>query len=751
MGWRDRAKPVGAKPAGGSWRDRARKVEAPDAGITPEQQTELEARKAELDETMPLDRLEAAVTKETNALPPVPKRAEKPWYDQMVEQTGVAGPLGEWLLKKAGRAADAAKVGAANSASLGMLPEVLASEDAMDAVTGPRGDESVTNVTTAVNRVKSLGRRGVEFGKRLLEDPADTVKTAASAYFPAQDDVNTAAGKLNEAEPVGSLVGNVWGAGLGGGAMAGPSLVGKGAATGAAQAFGNSSAEPVRRLIEGSPAEAAGDVVALGQDTGLGALLGVAGAKAPGLTGTVLAGKAAAGVNLDGSPMTKSQRIQEGAAGVLGMVGGAAAKGGEISRGRSLAKLDEAAVKPKLKAESARIGAESAKNRVAKVEETVAGAAESNKARLQKLEGDRSAAIRAHADRALANEHKRLGNQNKLFREEVLRQVKEELAKKSAESKKSSEVTKLQQQKAALENEIAALDQSDLGKLGREYQSDYQAEHIFDVPDEKLSPEALTRRQLLRDRKVDVANRRLTEPLPEERVAAERTKKQSAAEARRAELDKLLAEAEARSVEDYLPLDTKDPVAVLGPDRVKNIGLKYDLVPDADDLSKDFVWDSLKSSQKPKGEGPRDHTKTEAGAPGRKSTYVKADPIPLKPDPRLDSINRQILELEARMERGPSPVMQKQLRLLKEKAANMEAKAQLAAKEATPEHLMTEGRKKLWSTGILKNVVYEPEARAAAWDVPAKARHLRGPVSSLSEQERRLLMEWLADQEGKRR
>jgi hypothetical protein len=353
--------------------------------------------------------------------------------------------------------------------------------------------------------------------------PLDEVESRREGnYLHGRDTARQDSLKQRDERPGLSAASSLAGAAAGTVATGGKNLGIDGMLTG----LGNSDADLVNGGA-GEWAKAGGQMAAGGL---LGKYLGKAARAAPvktGLAGTGLLGGAAAFGDEIG--MSKADRLEA----LFGsMASGISTAGAVASKARNFvgdkySKKAGAAMGEALEGRQADLGKAESKLQDlgdergvrlnAKAKQMEAEIASRN---VQGQAQDEAVAMKAAAD-----------NQAKLERanKEAQRLIREE-ARLVAQSKSGTAKLEAAKQKklAALEAEMQSLQEAEVaaaaskeGRIGQGYQSDYQAEHIYDVPDEKLSAEAVSRRQLLKDKKADVANRRLTEPLPEDRAQAQ--------------------------------------------------------------------------------------------------------------------------------------------------------------------------------------------------------------------------------------
>jgi hypothetical protein len=110
-------------------------------------------------------------------------------------------------------------------------------------------------------------------------------------------------------------------------------------------------------------------------------------------------------------------------------------------------------------------------------------------------------------------------------------------------AKRVKAVEDLESKLAGFGDRRAALERSRDAKVGQGYQSDYQAADLYGKNREALSPEARERLGLMDEKMVDVANRRLSEPLPEERAQSWFDEEATKLDAERSAVEDMLGDA----------------------------------------------------------------------------------------------------------------------------------------------------------------------------------------------------------------
>lgn len=155
----------------------------------------------------------------------------------------------------------------ANMAAQQLGPRAMALESAQDAVLGPRGDESVTDLPSAGRRIASLYGRNWEGAKRLLSDPTGTLDTAAAAYDEALAGNRRGFQAVHDANKKASFGGMIGGAMLGG-----PRTLGQSVVSGMLSMAGGTDAD-YGKILNGDGSEA----LKAGTDIGLGGLFSLGG------------------------------------------------------------------------------------------------------------------------------------------------------------------------------------------------------------------------------------------------------------------------------------------------------------------------------------------------------------------------------------------------------------------------------------------------------------------------------------------
>lgn len=276
--------------------------------------------------------------KVTVGLPEIKERKEdRSLFDRLtgankVAAAAIAAPLAEaadfYTSKdKSGFSmANSAGVTALNSGALGLGPRLMAAQDATDAITGPREDETVTDISSALKRMKGVMGRNAKSSLEFIKAPIETSKKFKEAYDTSLEKNRAGFSDAVAANPKSAFVG-----GMAPALASVPKSAAQVGITALANALGGTSANYDDVLTGDTDA-----LKTLGSETAMSVGPAMAGFKFPGTTAaTMLAAPTVA--EWTGHEMSPEQATQLRMSGSLGLGARGINALQNVAKGRSTA------------------------------------------------------------------------------------------------------------------------------------------------------------------------------------------------------------------------------------------------------------------------------------------------------------------------------------------------------------------------------------------------------------------------------